>query len=69
MAPTRNSKSVNKRISNLNEVSPGKDGVNLNKNKPRVCFCLVCFVHRSHTASANTSVSWLISYFARTVIN
>ncbi|KAF7805111.1 protein ALWAYS EARLY 2 isoform X3 [Senna tora] len=35
MAPTRKSRSVNKRFSSLNEASPDKDGVNLNKNKHR----------------------------------
>lgn len=35
MAPTRKSRSVNKRFSGLNEVSPDKDGVNSNKNKHR----------------------------------
>ncbi|KAI4349974.1 hypothetical protein L6164_010507 [Bauhinia variegata] len=35
MAPSRKSRSVNKRFSSLNEVSPEKDGVNSNKNKQR----------------------------------
>ncbi|XP_022640906.1 protein ALWAYS EARLY 1 isoform X3 [Vigna radiata var. radiata] len=35
MAPTRKSRSVNKRISSSNDVSPEKDGVNSNKNKQR----------------------------------
>ncbi|XP_061337996.1 protein ALWAYS EARLY 2-like isoform X2 [Gastrolobium bilobum] len=35
MAPTRKSRSVNKRFSSSNEVSPEKDGVNSNKNKQR----------------------------------
>ncbi|XP_061348443.1 protein ALWAYS EARLY 2-like [Gastrolobium bilobum] len=35
MAPTRNPRSMNKRFSSLNEVSPEKDGVNSNKNKQR----------------------------------
>ncbi|KAK4273456.1 hypothetical protein QN277_021853 [Acacia crassicarpa] len=35
MAPTRKSRSVNKRFSGLNEASPDKDGVNSNKNKNR----------------------------------
>lgn len=36
MAPTRKSRSVNKRISSSNDVSPEKDGVSSNKNKQRV---------------------------------
>ncbi|CAJ1976134.1 unnamed protein product [Sphenostylis stenocarpa] len=35
MAPARKSRSVNKRISNSNDVSPEKDGVSSNKNKQR----------------------------------
>ncbi|XP_059437111.1 protein ALWAYS EARLY 2-like isoform X2 [Corylus avellana] len=35
MAPTRKSKSVNKRFSTINEVSPEKDGRNLGKSKQR----------------------------------
>lgn len=37
MAPTRKSRSVNKRFSGSNEVSPEKDGINSNKNQQRVC--------------------------------
>lgn len=36
MAPTRKSRSVNKRFSYLNEVSPDKDGDNANKSRQRV---------------------------------
>ncbi|XP_020231534.1 protein ALWAYS EARLY 2 [Cajanus cajan] len=35
MAPTRKSRSVNKRISSSDDISPEKDGVNSNKNKQR----------------------------------
>ncbi|KAK7277936.1 hypothetical protein RJT34_22956 [Clitoria ternatea] len=35
MAPTKKSRSVNKRISSSNEISPEKDGVTSNKNKQR----------------------------------
>ncbi|KAK7344237.1 hypothetical protein VNO77_13617 [Canavalia gladiata] len=35
MAPTRKSRSVNKRISNSNDLSPEKDGINSNKSKQR----------------------------------
>ncbi|KAJ7973358.1 Protein ALWAYS EARLY 3 [Quillaja saponaria] len=35
MAPTRKSRSVNKRLSSLNEVSPEKDGAKSNKNKQK----------------------------------
>ncbi|MED6120142.1 hypothetical protein PIB30_018353 [Stylosanthes scabra] len=35
MAPTRKPRSINKRFSSLNEVSPEKEGMNSNKNKQR----------------------------------
>ncbi|KAF8387887.1 hypothetical protein HHK36_026549 [Tetracentron sinense] len=35
MAPTRKSRSVNKRFSNVNDVSPDKDGGNANKSRQR----------------------------------
>ena len=38
MAPTRKPRSMNKRFSSLNEVSPEKEGVSSNKNKQRVRF-------------------------------
>lgn len=46
MAPTRKSRSVNKRFSSFNEASPDKDGVNTNKNKHRVCDGLIAFLLR-----------------------
>jgi len=60
MAPTRKSRSVNKRISHSNDVSPEKDGVNSNKNKQRVCHDQMVFysetrssrkIHNYNTAS------------------
>lgn len=44
MAPTRKSRSVNKRFSSANDPSPEKDGSNLNKSKPRVCLDLIAFL-------------------------
>lgn len=38
MAPTKKSRSVNKRFSDINEESSDKDGGNANKNKQRVRF-------------------------------
>jgi len=36
MAPTRKSRSVNKRFKNTNDISPEKDGAGSSKNKQRV---------------------------------
>lgn len=44
MAPARKPRSMNKRFSGLNEVSPEKDGVNSNKNKQRVRIGLIAFL-------------------------
>ena len=36
MAPTRRSRNGNKRVSNINEVSPKKNGENANKSRQKV---------------------------------
>lgn len=47
MAPTKKSRSVNKRFSPTTEISPSKDGIsdNLKKSSQRVSFIILLFAH------------------------
>lgn len=67
MAPTKKSRSVNKRLSNSNDLSPEKDGVNSNKYKLRVCLnllalLLIYFETASHRTQqiAHSNVSFMV---------
>jgi hypothetical protein len=58
MAPTRKSRSVNKRFAN--DVSPEKDGVSSNKNKHRVYLDLIAFLFSKHETIGHSKLNTVL---------